>query len=79
MEYRKIPKISPSIYKPPRIVKQKTLRSIAPRNISPPGGLYLEFAVEYKGKQSKNGKHKPPPPKISPSKKYIYIYTVDAR
>ena len=25
-------------------------------NISPPGGLYLEFALEYKVKQSKNGK-----------------------
>ena len=73
MEYLKIPKISPSIYKPPRIVKQKTLRSIAPRNLSPPGGLYLEFAVEYKGKQSKNGKHKPPPPQNKPLKK-IYIY-----
>ena len=83
MEYRKIPKISPSIYKPPRIVKQKTLRSIAPRNISPPGGLYLEFAVEYKVKQSKAKmvNISAPPPKISPSKKkkYIYIYTVDSR
>ena len=35
---------------------QKTLRKITPSNISPPGGLYLEFAVEYKVKQSKNGK-----------------------
>ena len=29
---------------------------MAPPNISPPGGLYLEFALEYKVKQSKNGK-----------------------
>ena len=33
----------------------KTLREIAPPNISPLGGLYLEFALEYKVKQSKNG------------------------
>ena len=29
---------------------------MAPSNISPPGGLYLEIALEYKAKQSKNGK-----------------------
>ena len=46
--YRKIPKISLSIYKPPKIATQKTLRWIAPPN--------LEFALEYKVKQSKNGK-----------------------
>ena len=39
--YRKIPKMSPSIYKPP------------PRG---GGGLYLEIALKYKVKQSKNGK-----------------------
>ena len=50
--YRKIPKISPSMYKPFQIVTQKTLRLIAPPNISPPGGLYMEFALEYKVKQS---------------------------
>ena len=44
------------MYKPPKIVTQKTLRQIAPPNISPLGGLYLEFALEYKVKQSKNGK-----------------------
>ena len=49
----KIPKISPSKYKPPKIVTQKTLRQIAPPNISPRGGLYLEFALEYKEKKSK--------------------------
>ena len=54
--YRKIPKISPSKYKHLKIVTQKTLRQIAPPNISPPGGLYMEFALEYKVKQSKNGK-----------------------
>ena len=56
INYRKIPKISPFMYRPPKIVTQKTLRYIAPPNISPPGDLYLEFALEYKGKQSKNGK-----------------------
>ena len=35
---------------------QKTLHEIAPPNISPPGGLYLEFALKYKVKQSKNDK-----------------------
>ena len=35
---------------------QKNLHQMAPPNISPPGGLYLEFALEYKVKQSKNGK-----------------------
>ena len=29
---------------------------MVPPNISLPGGLYLEFALEYKVKQSKNGK-----------------------
>ena len=57
MKYRKIPKISPSMYKPPKLVTQKTLRWIAPPNISPPprGGLYLEIALKYKIKQ-KTGK-----------------------
>ena len=50
------PCISPSKYKPPKIVTQKTLRYIPLPNISPPGGLYFEFALEYKVKQSKNGK-----------------------
>ena len=46
------------MYKPLQIVTQTiaSLRSIAPPNIGPPGGLYLEFALEYKIKQSKNGK-----------------------
>ena len=54
-KYRKIPKISPSMYKPPKLVTQKTFREIAPPNISPCGGLYLEIAVKYKVKQRKNG------------------------
>ena len=40
----------------PKLVTQKTLRLIAPPNISLPGGLYLEIALKYKVKQSKNGK-----------------------
>ena len=48
--------MSPSKYKPPKMVTQKTFREIAPRNISPMGGLYLEFALEYKVKRSKIGK-----------------------
>ena len=54
--YRKIPKISPSMYKPPKLVTQNTFREIAPPNISPPGGSYLEIALKYKVKQRKNGK-----------------------
>ena len=34
---------------------QKTLHYVAPLNISPLGGLYLEIALKYKVKQSKNG------------------------
>ena len=59
-----------------------------PSEYKPPGGLYLEFALEYKVKQSKNGKfsllqasptvHKPlriqAPPKISPSKRAFEKY-----
>ena len=48
--------MSPSKYKPLKTVMQKTLCKIAPPNISPPGGLYMEFVLEYKVKQSKNGK-----------------------
>ena len=40
----------------PKFVTQKTFRYIAPPNISPLGGLYLEIALKYKVKQSKNGK-----------------------
>ena len=48
--------MSPSNYKPPKMVTQKTLREIAPPNISPLGGFYLEFVLEYRVKQSKIGK-----------------------
>ena len=40
--------MSPSKYKPPKMVTQKTFREIAPPNISPLGGLYLEFVLEYR-------------------------------
>ena len=57
-EYRKIPKISPSKYNPPKPVTQKALRQIAPPNISPPGACAWKIALKYKVKQSKNGKFK---------------------
>ena len=41
------------MYKPPKPVTPKTLRSIAPPNISLPGVLYLEIALKYKAKQRK--------------------------
>ena len=44
------------MYKPPDLITQKTLREIAPPNISPPRDLYLEIALKYKVKQGKNGK-----------------------
>ena len=56
-KYRKIPKISSSMYKPPKPVTQKTLRSIAPPNISPPptpGGLYLENCPQIQSKTKEN-------------------------
>ena len=48
--------MSPSKYKPPKLLPQKILRYIAPQNISPLVVLYLEIALKYKLKQSKNGK-----------------------
>ena len=54
--YRKSPKISPSKYKPPKSVTQKTLRQIAPPNISPMGVCTWKIALKYKVKQHKNGK-----------------------
>ena len=55
-EYRKIPKISPSMYKPPKTATQKTLNP--PSKYKPPRGLSFEIALKYiyKVKQSKNGK-----------------------
>ena len=48
--------MSPAKYKPPKIVTQKTPPLNCPSEYKPPGGLYLEFALECKVKQSKNGK-----------------------
>ena len=44
------------MYKPPKIATQKNPPLNRPSENKPPGGLYLEFAPEYKVKQSKNGK-----------------------
>ena len=44
------------MYKPTKLVTQKTFREVAPPNISPPERSYLEIALKYKVKQSKNGK-----------------------
>ena len=58
--YRKIPKISPSMNKPlqiwaPENRNTKNPPINRPSEYNPPGGLYLEFALEYKVKRSKNG------------------------
>ena len=60
-KYRKIPKIIPSMYKPskykpPKLVTQKNSPLNRPSKYKPSGGLYLEFALKYKVKQSNNGK-----------------------
>ena len=55
-KYCKIPKISPSVYKPPQTHNAKNPPLIAPPNISPPSGLYLAIALKYKVKQSKKDK-----------------------
>ena len=65
--YRKIPKISPSMYKslqiypppPPPTRNAKNPQLIAPPNTSAHGGLYLEISLKYKVKQTKNGKFPP--------------------
>ena len=54
--YRKIPKISPSKYKAPQTRNAKNAPLNRPSKYKPPGGLYLEIALKYKVKQSKNGK-----------------------
>ena len=51
--YHKILEISPSKYKPLKLVTQKTFRKIAPPSISP-RGLCMEIALKYKIKQKKN-------------------------
>ena len=52
LEYRKIPKISPSKYKSPKLVTQKS----PPLNRPSWWGLCLEIALKYKKKTKKNGK-----------------------
>ena len=60
----------------PKPVTQKTLRLIAPPNMSPSGGWYLEITLIHKVKQSKNGKF-PSNYKASPidSEKQISLRT----
>ena len=48
--------MNPSKYKSPKPVTQKTLRYIAPPNISPPGACTWKIALKDKVKQSKSGK-----------------------
>ena len=43
------------MYKPPKLIKKNPPLN-RPAKYKPPGGLYLEFALKYKVKQSKNGK-----------------------
>ena len=59
MEYRKIPKISPSMYKPLNPLTQKNPPLNRPSKYKPPpppGACTWKFAVEYKVKQNQNGK-----------------------
>ena len=56
-----VPKIGPSIYKPLQISAPQTRNAKnppwnRPSKYKPPWGLYLEIALKYKVKQSKNGK-----------------------
>ena len=44
------------MYKPPKLLTQKTFREIAPSNISPPGACTWKIDLKYKVKQRKNGK-----------------------
>ena len=52
-KYRKIPKISPSICKPPKLVNAKNHPLNRPSKYKLPRGLYLKIALKYKVKQSK--------------------------
>ena len=60
--YRKIPKISPSMYKPLQIKAPHTGNAKNPslnrpsKYKPPPGACTFEIALKYKVKQSKNGK-----------------------
>ena len=42
------------MYKPPKLITQKNPPLNHPSKYNPPGGLYLEMALKYKVKQSKN-------------------------
>ena len=53
IEYRKIPKISPSKYKPPKPVTQKNPIN-RPSKYKPPGACNWKMALKYKVKQKKN-------------------------
>ena len=70
-KYRKIPKIIPSMYRPLQIWASQTRNAKNPSPLNrpskykPPGGLYLEIALKYKVKQSKNSKF-PSNYKVSP-------------
>ena len=48
--YRKILKISPHMYKPPKPVRQKTLLKNHPSKYKPPGDLYLENCPQMQSK-----------------------------
>ena len=60
-KYRKIPKISPFMYKPLQIQARQTGNAKTPplnrsSKYKPPGGCIWKIAVKYKVKQSENGK-----------------------
>ena len=43
------------MYKPPKLVRKKNPPLNRPSEYKPPGGLYLEIALKYNLKWSKNG------------------------
>ena len=49
-DYRKIPKISPSKYKPPQTGKAKNPPLNSPSKYKPPRGLYLESCPQIQSK-----------------------------
>ena len=49
-KYRKIPKISPSKYKPPQTSDAKNPPLNGPPKYKPPGGLYLENCPQIQNK-----------------------------
>ena len=59
IKYCKIPKISPSKYRPPKPVTQKTLPLNRPSKYKPPGTCTWKIALKYIVKQSKNGRFIP--------------------